>query len=102
MVNPRPLLIGISGVAGGGKTTLTKALASHFDNAVAIHFDDYANSETYPADLAQWFATGADFNAFRAPQLAKDLAAIKAGSAFESVVDGTMITPSLRSFVRLL
>ena len=34
------VIIGISAVAGGGKTTVTKRLVEAMGDAVALHFDD--------------------------------------------------------------
>lgn len=79
MDRPSTTIIGISAPAGGGKSTLMKALAARLENAVTIEFDDYADENTYPADFAQWIENGADFNAWDCSRLALDLADLRAG-----------------------
>lgn len=72
-------IIGISAPAGGGKSTLMKALAARLKDAVTIEFDDYADDKTYPADFSQWLQNGADFNEWDCSRLALDLADLRAG-----------------------
>ncbi len=87
----QPKIIGISAIAGGGKSTLVRQLVDQIDGAIAIHFDDYATDETYPQDFSQWLADGADFNQFRTPNLADDLAKLKRGETIVSPVDGSTV-----------
>ncbi len=93
-MSKNPTIIGISGVSGGGKTTLTKALSTHFNGSTTLYFDDYADDKTYPANFSQWFADGADFNVFRSPQLATDLASLKKGNSVKSPIDGSSCEPT--------
>jgi hypothetical protein len=39
----KPFVIGISGLSGGGKTTVTKVLKSKITGAAVISFDDHCD-----------------------------------------------------------
>ena len=54
------VIIGISAVTGGGKTAVTLRLTEVLEDAVALHFDDYDDTNVHPDDLQRWFADGAD------------------------------------------
>ena len=43
----QPLVVGINGVDGSGKTQFTKNLLSYLDQAVCIHIDDFHNPKSY-------------------------------------------------------
>ena len=72
--------IGISAVAGGGKTAVTKRLVEVLGDAVSLHFDDYDDTNVHPDDLQRWFAAGADYDAYRTPVFTGHLEALKAGT----------------------
>ena len=75
----RNIVIAVSSVSGGGKTTLVRNAAREL-GAVALFFDDYAEHEDpYPPDLQQWVQSGVDVNALRTPQFAEDVASLRAG-----------------------
>lgn len=90
-------IISVSAIAGGGKTTLVRQLVEAYDDAVGIHFDDYATNETYPTNLPQWLDDGADFDQFRVPRLAEDLGKLKAGQAVTNP-QGKLIEPAAHIF----
>lgn len=86
-------VIAVSSVSGGGKTTLVKRTADLL-RGTALFFDDYASVSEYPPDIKKWVEDGADVNAWRTPQFARDLAALRRGDRVVSPVDGADILPS--------
>ncbi len=72
------VIIGISAVTGGGKTTVTQRLTRALQDAVALHFDDYDDTNVHPDDLQRWFAAGADYDAYKTPVFTSHLEALKA------------------------
>jgi uridine kinase len=71
----RPLSIGVSAAAGGGKSTLVRALGERIDGAVKVFFDDHP--VTMPANPLQWLAEGADFNAWKSDSLEAELTSLR-------------------------
>ena len=67
--------IGVSAAAGGGKSTLVRALGERIDGAAMVFFDDHP--VTMPADPSQWFADGADFNEWKSDSLEAELSSLK-------------------------
>src|SRR5258708_11885416 len=57
-------VIAVAGPSGAGKSTLVKELVQELEDAIALSFDDYhpssVSSTSYPKDLAQWLAKGAN------------------------------------------
>jgi uridine kinase len=74
-------VIAICGTSGAGKTRLVEQTVWQLGDAVALHFDDYRSVSHYPADLGAWLEGGADLDAWRTPQMAADLTALRAGRA---------------------
>ncbi len=67
-------VVAIAAPIGGGKTTFVQALARKLGGAATIHFDRYEVETRRPVSrLRQWLDNGADFSAFEAPNLARDL-----------------------------
>ena len=73
------IVIGISAVAGGGKTRVASELARSVDDASAVYFDDFDDTTQHPPDLRKWLTEGGDYNAWRAPVLAEHLRKLKTG-----------------------
>ncbi len=88
------VIIGISAVTGGGKTAVTQRLARVLEDAVALHFDDYDDTNVHPDDLQRWFATGADYNAYQTPVFTGHLQALKAGRSILYPVGDTPLGPA--------
>ena len=86
--------IGISAVSGGGKTAVTERLVEVLEDAVALHFDDYDDTNVHPDDLQRWFATGADYDAYRTPVFTDHLEALKAGKIITYPVGGAQLGPA--------
>lgn len=73
-------VVAIAAPIGGGKTTFVEALARALGDAATLHFDRYEVETKKPVSrLAQWMKSGADFSAFEAPNLARDLKALRDG-----------------------
>ena len=87
-------VIGVSAVGGGGKTEVTRCLADVLGDAVAIHFDDYDDTNVHPPDLQRWFADGADYDVWQTPVFVSHLQALKAGRSIRYPVTGMSVGPS--------
>jgi len=70
-----PLSIGVSAAAGGGKSTLVRALGERIDGAVTVFFDDHP--VTMPSNPLQWLSEGADFNEWKSDSLEAELASLR-------------------------
>lgn len=77
MVCMTPQIIGISGVTGVGKTTLTHALAQHF-KLTSLCWDDFDEISTSPADYMEWYRRGQNYSEWNYPKLADVLQTLKA------------------------
>ena len=87
-------VVGITAVGGGGKTAVTRRLAGVLGDAVAIHFDDYDDTNVHPADLQRWFADGADYDAYETPLFTRHLQTLKAGHGISYPIGGTIVEPA--------
>ena len=87
-------VIGVSAVGGGGKTEVTRRLTEVLGDAVALHFDDYDDTNVHPGDLERWFADGADYDAWQTPVFSRHLQALKAGQSISYPVEGETVGPS--------
>jgi uridine kinase len=90
----RPFVVAVSGVSGAGKTSVVQRAVEILDDAVALHFDDYAPVSTYPADLDVWLREGASIDAWQTPRLASDLRRLRAGERIELPESGRVIEPA--------
>ena len=88
------IIIAVSAIAGGGKSTIVRKLVELLGDAVPIHFDDYTTAETYPSDFNAWSESGYDFNEINSPQLAQHLQALQLGETVPSPANGMTITPA--------
>ena len=59
-------VVAVSSAPGGGKTTLVTGVAELL-GATMLFFDDYRDASTYPPDLKQCVADGADLNLWKTP-----------------------------------
>ena len=66
------MVIAVSGVSGGGKTTAVKELLNLLEGSVAIHFDSYAG-DLLGMDYCQWSEAGADANAWHLDGIVRDI-----------------------------
>lgn len=71
-----PIIIGISGVTGAGKTTLVKCLSKEF-NATALYWDDFDDISISPSNYIEWYHRGQQYNEWNYTTLAEVLKALK-------------------------
>ena len=88
-----PFIIGISAITGGGKTAVTLRLTEVLEDAVALHFDDYDDTNVHPGDLQRWFAAGADYDAYKTPVFTRHLEALKADESIRYPAGNTLLDP---------
>ncbi|MBE0635939.1 hypothetical protein IH601_08085 [Candidatus Bipolaricaulota bacterium] len=88
------LVVAISSISGGGKSTVVRELVNQLDDAVAIYFDDYETPETYPKSPAAIVGDGADFNEVKSPLLAQHLCSLKNGEPITSPKSGMVVQPA--------
>lgn len=70
----RAFVVGLSGLPGSGKTTLTRLLLKAFDGARAVYHDQFPNITLMsPEWVSGWFARGADPNEFAFSELVEEL-----------------------------
>ena len=85
MRNAQPLVVGISGISGSGKTALTKLLAYNL-NATAIFWDDFDDISKSPDDYVAWHESGrpGGAKAWEYPLLADTIKRLKSGETVTS------------------
>ena len=88
------VIVGISAVTGGGKTAVTLRLVDVLEDAVALHFDDYDDTNVHPDNLQRWFAAGADYDAYRTPVFTGHLELLKAGKSITYPIGGAQLGPA--------
>lgn len=67
-----PVVIAISAVSGGGKTTTINELSKKLPSSRTIYFDDYEFKEC-PTDFFEWIQNGSDFNDWNIEVLVNDI-----------------------------
>lgn len=72
-----PQVIGISGVTGAGKTTLTDALAKKIQ-ATTLFWDDFDEISIGPFDYVDWYHRGRNYDEWNYQALANVLKSLKA------------------------
>jgi uridine kinase len=91
-------VIAVAGPSGAGKSTLVKELVRELKDAVALYFDDYhpgiVSSTSYPKDLAQWLAEGANPDSWATPQMIADLQALLNGETIASPDNKSVLRPA--------
>lgn len=71
-------VIALSGPSGAGKSTVIQDLTNLLGNAVALRFDDYIETSTYPSVTA-WLEGGANPDEFITPKFVADIRSLKGG-----------------------
>ncbi len=95
-MKPKPIVIAVSAVSGGGKTTFALAAAKELDAAVLLrddYGDDPASSTGWLRDATEWLRDGANLDASRFPQLASDLERLISWQPVKSRHDESTIEP---------
>lgn len=67
----KPLIIAISSVSGGGKTTISKALQEELDQSKVIHFDHY--DIPGPEDFSNWIEKSGNHNDWDVHKIDEDI-----------------------------
>jgi len=88
------IVIAVSSISGGGKSTVVHKLVELLDNSVALFFDDYETPDTYPKNPAVLLDRGADFNVIKSPLLAQHLYALKSGQPVIHPKTGKAVPPA--------
>jgi len=91
MINP--IVIGISGISGAGKTTLVKAL-SHYLESTSLFWDDFDEISTSPNDYVIWFEQGGNYNEFNYQALAETIQSLKKGCSVAHPTSKTILAPT--------
>ena len=79
-MTPSTYVIALSGPSGAGKSTIIQNLINLFDNAVALRFDDYIETSTYPPVIA-WLEGGANPDEFITSKFVADVRSLKEGGS---------------------
>jgi uridine kinase len=70
----RAFVLGLSGIPGAGKSTLTQLLLKTFRQSRAVYYDQFQTITRMPPDwVRDWFARGADPNEFPLSELVGEL-----------------------------
>jgi|GEM_PF-237906 len=86
-------IIGIQGIAGSGKTTLTRALGKAL-NATTLFWDDFDPISTGPSDYIEWFKTSKDHNDWQYGKLAEVLQSLKEGKSLTCPATHRVLIPT--------
>lgn len=74
--NPMTKIIGISGIAGSGKSIITKELGKAL-SATTIFWDDFDEISESPANYIEWYKSDRNYNAWKYDALANVLRKLK-------------------------
>jgi uridine kinase len=79
-MTPSTYVIALSGPSGAGKSTVIQDLINLLGNAVALRFDDYIETSTYP-QVSAWLEGGTDPDEFITPKFVTDVRSLKNGGS---------------------
>ena len=83
-----PFVVSINSVSGGGKTALATALHRSLPQSALFCFDDFDDSNIYPADYYEWSQRGADIAEFDCPGMRDAVdEEIRSGKAKQILLD---------------
>ena len=68
----KPYVIGISGISGSGKTTVTNELKERLPSTESIYFDDIPG-DLLGRDYCEWSESGADCNEWNLDRIINDI-----------------------------
>lgn len=81
----KPIVIAISSISGGGKTTIVEKLNEELPNSEALYFDEYDLEG--PKSLIDWMNRGANYNEWNLTPFVKDLEKLSTESLDYIVLD---------------
>ncbi len=93
MTNSNFILV-ISGNSGSGKTSLVREVTALLEQSVTLHFDDYASVSTYPTDMKEWLATGAEASKWQTLHMVEDLQKLRHGKAITLPNNQDLVQPA--------
>lgn len=88
-----PLIIGVSGISGAGKSSLIKKLAETLQGT-SIFWDDYDDISQGPQDYVEWFYSSKDHNDWIYPKLVDTLHKLKKGEKVTCPVNKRELFPT--------
>ncbi|WP_459503176.1 nucleoside/nucleotide kinase family protein [Bacillus sp. C1] len=80
----KTIIISISAVSGGGKTTVTKRLANRLNNSKVVHFDEYDLEG--PNDICKWVEKGANYDEWNVNPIIKDIKSLLNDSIINYII----------------
>lgn len=84
----KPFVISVNSVSGGGKTTLSTLLHKSLPDSSLFCFDDFDDTNIYPADFYEWSRRGGDIEEFDCPEMQAAVAAeVHRGTARWIILD---------------
>jgi uridine kinase len=78
-------VISISGISGGGKTTITTELCKQLDNSIALYFDNYEYSKQ-PEDIGEWVESGSKPDDWDLTLLENDIERVLQSSEYDYLI----------------
>lgn len=87
------IIIGISGISGAGKTTLTRELSKSL-KTTALFWDDFDEISASPSDYVAWYASGQGREVWDYPALAHVLETLKSGQSIKHPVFHHLLKPT--------
>ncbi|WP_165921084.1 nucleoside/nucleotide kinase family protein [Paenibacillus albiflavus] len=76
----KPLVVGISGYSGVGKSTIIYELSKILGpSVICLFFDDYVSRSDFPVNIKDWIQDGANPNVIKTPILREHLKALVQG-----------------------
>lgn len=67
-----PIIVAVSAISGGGKTTIVQYLNKILPNSKAVYFDDY-DYKKQPDDIAKWIDNGSKFDEWDLKEFINDI-----------------------------
>ena len=81
----KPYIITISSIAGGGKTSVTRALSNSLNRAVAFYFDDYEYCKQ-PENIGKWVDNGSNPNEWNLSLIENDIYTAIQSSNYDYII----------------
>ena len=81
----KTFVVSVSGISGGGKTTVSEELSKKLPNATALYFDEY-DFDKQPDHLGEWIDGGSGSDAWDLSPLQKGIERILASSDYDFLI----------------